>query len=265
MMRLLSLCAAATLVVACSESTDRFTAPPLDLAPSYAKPADAGTAAAGNLTNDNFNFNDESFTSVAGTSFTVEDLAGGFGAAAPTFAGVFNAAANRFIGRLGNHKVGLVVTNGGSRFTVNMDLYIIGSWDGDGQQSGKQYGADVWEAAVACAATGPSVATLLRTSFSNQKTVQQSYPDSYDRGRGGGPAFTGAYAVDALGFINDPTSHTPQDMSAGDSWYKLSFSGANPCGNGSPLFLAFTVPNETLQSNYDESWGIDNVLVMTDS
>ena len=53
-------------------------------------------------------------------------------------------------------------------------------------------------------------------------------------------------------------------MSAGDSWYKLSFTGLNPCGNGAPLYLVFSVPNAGLQSNYDESWGVDNVQIMTD-
>jgi len=261
MKRVLYLSAAAAMLAACSEST----APDSELAPSYAKPTEPGISVAGTLTNDSFTFDDGTFSSSAGTSFSIEDLDGGFGAAAPTFAGVFNNAANKFIGRLDNHKLGLTVPNGGSRFAINFDLYVIGSWDGDGQQSGKQWGADVWEAGVACSPGGPSVMALLRTTFSNQKTVQQSFPEAYNEGRGGGPAFTGAHAVDALGFIADPTSHTPLNKSAGDSWYKLSFSGTNPCGGGSPLFLVFTVPNANLQSNWDESWGVDNVQVLTDA
>ena len=50
----------------------------------------------------------------------------------------------------------------------------------------------------------------------------------------------------------------------GDTWYKLHFTGVNPCGAGNPIFLQFSVPGATLQSNYDESWGIDNVHIMTD-
>jgi hypothetical protein len=257
---LFTLSLAALVVAGCSESTS----PTSDLAPSYAKPSDPVVTVAGTLTNDSFNFNDGTFSGAAGTSFFIQDLDGGFGAAAPTFAAVYNDPTNRFIGRLDNHKLGLSVTNGGSKYSISFDLYIIGSWDGDGQQSGKQWGADIWSAGIACTPTGLAVANLMTTTFSNQKTVQQSYPDQYNLGRGGGPAFTGAFAVNALGFINDPTSHTPQDMSAGDSWYKLSFAGTNPCGAGNPLYLVFTVPNANLQSNYDESWGVDNVVIKTD-
>ena len=251
---------AAIAIVACSDGNS----PTSTLEPSYAKPSDPVITVSGTLTNDVFNFNTGGFSGASGTEFSVTDLDGGFGAAAPSFAAVYNDNSNMFIGRLDNHRLGLSVLNGGSKFQINFDLYIIGSWDGDGKQSGKQYGVDLWSAGVACSPAGAAVLNLLTTTFSNQKTVQQSYPDAYNNGRGGGPAFTGAYAVDALGFINDPTSHTPQDMSAGDSWYKLSFTGFNPCGNGSPLYLVFSVPNAGLQSNYDESWGVDNVQIMTD-
>ena len=144
--------------------------------------------------------------------------------------------------------------------------------------TGRRLAAVLAAAVVACAV--PLAASAQRTQAQSspkewttvmctslvqwQKTVQQSYPDQYNNGRGGGPAFSGAFAVDALGFINDPTSHTPQFQSAGDSWYKLSFTGNNPCGAGNPLYLVFTVPNANLQSNYDESWGVDNVAIKTD-
>ena len=75
----------------------------------------------------------------------------------------------------------LIVPNGGSTFDVSYDLYIIGSWDGDGKQSGKQFGVDIWENSIACSSTGPSVTTLIRTTFSNQKTVQQSFPGQLRR------------------------------------------------------------------------------------
>lgn len=256
---LFSLSLAALIVVGCSESTS----PTSNLAPDYAKPSsDPGFTVAGTLTNDSFSFDDGTFSSAAGSSFFIEDLDGGFGASAPTLAGVYNNASNRFIGRLDNHKLGLAVANAGSRYSIDFDLYVIGSWDGNGKQSGKQWGADIWSAGVACSPNGAAVQNLITTTFSNQKTVQQSFPDSY--GNGGSPAFRGAFAVDALGFINDPTSHTPQFSSAGDSWYKMSFKGNNPCGGGNPLYLVFTVPNANLQSNYDESWGVDNVSIKTD-
>ena len=117
---------------------------------------------------------------------------------------------------------------------------------------------------IACSPTGPAVATLVRTTFSNQKTVQQSYPHNYGDGGGTNKAGAGSFAIDALGYVNDPTSHTPQFQSVGDTWYKMHFTGLNPCGAGNPIYLQWSVPGATLQSNYDESWGVDNVQILTD-
>jgi hypothetical protein len=255
----LSMSLAVALVTACSDSTS--TGP--NASPSLAKDG-GGFVVAGTLTNNTYPFDDGTFNSSDGGTFTVQSLTGGFGAAAPDLGSVFNNAANRFIGRIDNHQVNLIVPNGGSTFDVSYDLYIIGSWDGDGKQSGKQFGVDIWENSIACSSTGPSVLTLIRTTFSNQKAVQQSYPNNYGTGGGNNKAGAGAYAADALGYKLDPTSNTPVFQSYGDTWYKLHFSGANPCGPGSAIFLRWSVPNATLQSNYDESWGVDNVHIMTD-
>ncbi len=248
-------------IVACSDSTS----PTSNLTTQDGKSTGGTFTVSGSLTNDMFTFDDGTFGSSAGSTFTVESLTGGFGASAPNLGSVFNNAANKFIGRVDNHKINLIVPNGGSAYDISYDLYIIGSWDGNGKQSGKQYGVDIWENSIACSPTGPVVASLIRTTFSNQKTVQQSYPHDYGAGGGNNKAGDGAFAVNALGYINDPTSHTPQFESVGDTWYKLHFSGVNPCGAGNPIYLQFSVPNATLQSNYDESWGIDNVHIMTDA
>jgi hypothetical protein len=258
---LLPLSVAALLFAACSESTS----PGAALATTDAKATDPGITVSGSLTNDLFTFDDGTFSASDGGTFTVTDLDGGFSAAAPDLSAVFNNPANLFLGRLDNHDVTLIVPNGGSAFSVSYDLYIIGSWDGDGKQSGKEFGADVFENGISCTATGQIVKTLILTTFSNQTGVQQSYPGTYGvPGGGTKTATSGAFAVDALGYVNDPTSHTPLFRSFGDTWYKLSFSGINPCGAGNPIFVQWTVPNATLQSNYDESWGIDNVLIKTD-
>jgi hypothetical protein len=264
MKRLVSLSAAALLFAACSDSTAPTSAAS-SLTPVDVKSSPPALTVSGNLTNDSYAFDDGSFSGSAGTSFNAEAMHGGFGASAPPIIGAFNNASNKFIGRLDNHRLNLVVPNGGSKFSATFDLYIIGSWDGDGQQSGKQYGVDVWSVGLACSNGGAVVQNLLSTTFSNQKTVQQSYPNNYNSGRGGSKAGEGAWGADALGFINDPSSHTPQFTSYGDTEYRLSFSGINPCGVGTPLYLVFTVPNGTLQSNYDESWGVDNVSIKTDS
>ena len=259
MKNLITLSLAAFLLAACSDTT---TSPNVN--PSLAKSGGGGITVAGTLTNNNYSFDDGTFSASDGGTFTVESLTGGFGASAPDLGYVFNDASNRFIGRLDNHRVNLIVPNGGSVYDITYDLYIIGSWDGDGKQSGKQWGADIWQNDIACTPTGPAVATLLRTTFSNQKTVQQSYPNAYGAGGGTHKAGDGSFAQDALGYKNDPTSNTPVFDSYGDTWYKMHFSGVNPCGAGNPIYLQWSVPGATLQSNYDESWGVDNVHIMTD-
>jgi hypothetical protein len=261
MKRRVSLFAAALLVAACSDST----APTSNVTPVDTKSSPPPITVTGNLTSDTYTFDDGSFSGSAGTSFNVEDLDGGFGTFSPPIIGAYNNPANKFIGRLDNHELNLVVPNGGSKFSLTFDLYIIGSWDGDGQQSGKQYGVDLWSVGVACTSGGAIVQNLLTTTFSNQKAVQQSYPNAYNDGRGGNKAGEGAYAVDALGFRNDPTSNTPVFNSFGDTEYTLSFAGINPCGAGSSIFVVFTIPNAGLQSNYDESWGVDNLTIKTDT
>ena len=258
---LFSLSVAAIAIVACTDSTS----PTSSLSTSNAKQSDPIITVAGTLTNNTYTFDDGTFSASDGGTFTVESLTGGFGASSPNLGSVFNNAANKFIGRVDNHKVNLIVPNGGSTYEVSYDLYIIGSWDGNGKQSGKQYGVDIWENSIACSPTGPAVATLIRTTFSNQKTVQQSFPHNYGQGGGTNKAGSGSFAVNALGYINDPTSHTPQFESVGDTWYKLRFAGVNPCGAGNPIYLQWSVPGATLQSNYDESWGVDNVVIKTDN
>jgi hypothetical protein len=258
---LVSLSTAALLLAACSDAT----APNASVDAVNTKSSPPPISVAGNLTNDSFTFDDFSISGAAGTSFNVESLDGGFGVSSPPLISAYNNASNMFIGRLDNDRLNLVVPNGGSKFSLTFDLYIIGSWDGEGQQSGKQYGVDLWSVGLACTSGGAVVQNLLTTTFSNQKTVQQSYPNAYNSGRGGNTATEGSFAVDALGFRNDPSSHTPADMSYGDSEYRLSFAGINPCGAGAPLFAVFQVPNAGLQSNYDESWGVDNLVIKTDT
>lgn len=260
MKRLITLAAAALALAACQD----VTAPAADLSTRSAKPLDPPVEVVGNLTNDTFNFNDGTYTSSAGSTFTAEALNGGFGAAAPNISAVHNDSSNLFIGRADNHRITLIVPNGGSKYDISYDLYIIGSWDGNGKQSGKDFGVDLWQADIACSSTGPVVMELIETTFSNQKTVQQSYPAWYLAPGAGKPAGTGAYAIDALGYIHDETAHTPLFRSMGDTWYKLHFSGTNPCGAGQPMFFVWTVPDADLQSNYDESWGLDNVVIKTD-
>lgn len=261
MKKLVLLSAAVLAVAACSETT----APDSALDPRFAKPAPPpGPTVTGNLTNDAFAFEDGSISGAAGTSWALDDLEdGGFSAAAPTIASAWNNS-TRFLGREDNHTLFLIVPNGGSKWSIDFDLYIIGSWDGQGQQAQHGvFGQDIWNLSIRCSVNAPPAAVLMETDFSNQETVQQSYP-GWATQKGGKKAGTGSFGQDLLGFRNDPAVHTPLFRSYGDIEYEMSFTGFNPCGAGAPMVFAFTVPDAGLQSNYDESWGVDNLVIKTD-
>ena len=110
MKRFITLAAAALTLAACQD----VTAPAADLSTRNAKPVDPPVEVVGNLTFDTFNFNDGTYSSSAGATFTAEALIGGFGAAAPNITAVHNDPTNLFIGRADNHRITLIVPNGGS-------------------------------------------------------------------------------------------------------------------------------------------------------
>lgn len=262
MKRLLSLAAAVVAISACSEATS-----PTDLEINQARPvADPVITVAGNLTNDTYTFENFSISGASGTSWAADELTdGGFGISSPPVTRAFNGY-TYFLGREDNTSLFLIVPNPGSTYSLTFDLFIIGSWDGQGKQAQHgAFGQDIWRLAIRCgtASAGPTQ-ILLETDFSNQLTVQQSYPLAASQ-RGGKKAGTGSYAQDLLGFRNDPSTHTPQFRSFGDTEYQMSFSGTNPCAAGQTVFFTFTVPDAGLQSNYDESWGLDNVVIKTDA
>lgn len=250
---------AVLFVAACSDSS---TAPvSSDLEPSYAKPVEPLVVCASCPVVGDFNFeNGTTISAVGGSTIGTELQVGASGIAdAP---GVVTApvGGQDFLGRFTNTFTQVVITAPGStNYYLNFDLYVIGSWDGRGKQAQQgSFLANVVEVGYRCTAGGP-VTTLLKTTFSNQLTVQQDYPNGYLSG--GYKAGTGAEAIDALGYATRPDlSNTPQFRSFGDATYDLTFSGSNPCGGGSITFLIGT-SNPTQQSVYDESWGVDNIIV----
>ncbi len=260
MRKLASLTAALLVLAACNETTG----PTADLSTRAAKPvADPGPVVSGNLVNETFDFEDNTITGASGSFFAVNDLNDGFSAAAPAVVSAYNGSTD-FLGRIDNHTLFLVVPNGGSTYSLDFDLYIIGSWDGQGKQAQSgAFGQDIWRLGIRCDLSPELGVNLLTTDFSNQLTVQQSYPKAASQ-KGGKKAGTDSYAQDALGFRADPAVHTPQFRSFGDTQYHMSFSGTNPCGAGEQMVFAFTVPDAGLQSNRDESWGVDNVVLKTD-
>ncbi len=263
MKKLFSISVAALVLAACSEATG----PTADLSPRSAKPVtDPGITVSGALTSQSFDFEDGGFAVAGGPFFAVNDLESGFSTSAPNVRSAWNGSTN-FVGRVDNHSILLVLPaeTAGSVYSLAFDLYIIGSWDGQGKQAQQgAFGQDLWRLAIRCGTLSSApVQVLLETDFSNQHTVQQSYPLSASK-KAGKKAATGSFATDALGFVNDPAVHTPQFRSYGDASYHMEFSGSNPCGADETLVFAFIVPHAGLQSNYDESWGLDNVVIKTD-
>ncbi len=124
--------------------------------------------------------------------------------------------------------------------TVNFDLYIIRSWDGNGPEGG---GPDNWQ----LTADGDN---LLYTNFANYTGRNtQSYPNQLPPfgSRGSFKPRTGAYKNGHLGFGTG---------SWGDATYRLSFMFPHTAPN---LILGFTSFQN--QRSPDEGWGLDNVCV----
>jgi hypothetical protein len=149
-------------------------------------------------------------------------------------------------------------------YSLTFDLYIIGSWDGRGKQAQQGiFEGNFFTIAYRCNGASGAGTPIFQTSFSNQLTVQQDFPNALFTG--GYKAGTESIAKDALDYRNDPTSNTPLFRSFGDVTYRLTYSGTNPCGSGVPLAFVFrTAADPDQQSLYDESWGVDNVIVKAD-
>jgi hypothetical protein len=274
MKKFFALPLAVVFVAACSDSS---TAPSAtsDLTPSYAKPGPGPgpTPVVGTTTDLTFDFNGSVIA--AGTlgvaAFVTEDQTNAAGTSAASSIGSADylpGTTNGFLGRFANisDQAVLNVGNGGSRYSISFDLYIIGTWDGKGKQA--QHGAfqaNVWSIGTRCGAPSQAFDNLFSTTFSNQVTVQQDFPAPAGSG-GGAKATTGAYKVNELGYSGrlDLTNIAPFKPIA-DSWYKLSYTGDNPCGVGQPMSFVFRASNPLAQPTWDESWAIDNVVIKTDS
>ena len=167
---------------------------------------------------------------------------------------------DRFLGQFsGNDSTSLTLNNlpPHSTITISFDLYIIRSWDGSTPQT---YGIDVWDMNVA---GGP---TLLHTSFSNWfgDFAPQAYPDTYPDGNN--PGFTGAAEIDTLGFF----CSYKEVNGVQDSVYRFYGEQAFTFSHSAES-LVINFSGDGLQSHrvhpsnpenvWDESWGLDNVLV----
>ncbi|HJZ95702.1 MAG TPA: hypothetical protein VKE70_04305 [Candidatus Solibacter sp.] len=124
--------------------------------------------------------------------------------------------------------------------TVALDLYILKSWDGNNEI----YGADRWNLRVE---GGP---TLIDTTFSNNPKTgadlsQQDFPEP------GSAHQSRAASVNTLGY-----------KFYGDSIYHFIRSFAH---TGNTLILHFSSSLFEGKGSADESWGLDNVRVTSNT
>ncbi len=169
--------------------------------------------------------------------------------------GTIQHPSDRFFGQFsGNETTSLALHNLPSwteEVRLSFDLYIIRTWDGIGIM-----GPDRWKLDVS---DGP---ILLDTTFANNDH-QQSYPGTYPYDAY--PNRTGAFEIETLGF--SCVVWTPSVIDSvyrfdnGNEFtfpYSYSLSGGDLTIN----FSGFGLQNNTDNCGvYDESWGLDNVIV----
>jgi hypothetical protein len=265
---------AVLFVAACSDSTAPVTKS-ADITPSYAKPGSGGgiQPATGSKYTDLYDFNSVAILAADHSSYATDTDNSTVASSATEIQTVPVDPSNGFVGRYNNTNTRalLVLTTAGSKYTVDFDLYVIGSWDGKGKQAQNgNFEANVFQVGYRCGSGTSAVTPIFTTTFSNQLTVQQDFPSSF--GLGGNKAATGSVpnSIDALGYRTakdangNYLSNTPTFRSFGDVTYHLSYTIANVCSGAAPTFVfSSTAPGQ--QSNYDESWGIDNLTLKVDN
>jgi hypothetical protein len=198
-----------------------------------------------------------------GSSYNFE---GDFGISASPFApnrtavipsDTYTAGGKGFLGKFTNEQVTMVTNYVGNGY-LNFSLYIAGTWDGLAKN---KYGTDTWEVAAYCGdvATGTPAGQFI-TTFSNKGTTKQNFPDAVNGAEHAG--MTGAAAVGVLGFANaDEVRNTNRSVSDYSAVYNMSWQYPAACATNGQVTWVFDSPSGTLQSAYDEFWGVDNVSV----
>jgi hypothetical protein len=162
------------------------------------------------------------------------------------------AGGRRFLGELSRATTSLTLDGLPPHTSLSLafDLYVLKSWDG----SDVHYGPDHWQLSVG------DGAVLLDTTFSNQPIATPGAANDLQSFGGLGalgsfPAFTGAAESRTLGYLYRRSStHTTEEQ---DAVYHLRFEIEHTVGQ---VTLAFQGAN--LSGVPDESWGLDNVLVI---
>jgi hypothetical protein len=159
--------------------------------------------------------------------------------------GETSPSGQRYLGKFANEAVRLSLANlpTHSKVIVEMDLYIVDSWDGSNTTKPGN-GPDIVTITV-----GDS--TVLHSTFSNVNGVadhRQSYPDRYP-----GPlhdAATGAISKNTLGYTEGSNNHNR------DSIYRFRFEVNHSQGS-----IILHVKGTNITPPPDEWWGLDNIRV----
>ena len=256
MKRFIAASFGAALLAACTEPTAPASA--VDLDARYArKPSAPALGVQGNLQNSLFHFSSLDYASEGTSNTSLAVLDESLVATAALLTEELPAQPGNYIlGRLNNEQVAIGMAAGATKFEVSFDFYAIGSWDGRGQQAQHgSFGQDSWQVSARC---GDTFVNIFTTSFSNQKSVQQHFPNSVS----GKSAqwLAGSTGSNVTGF----DVPVPLFSSVTDSRYELTFKGSNPCGAQPFTAIHLSIPGFSLQSRSDESWAIDRLSVKTD-
>ena len=162
-----------------------------------------------------------------------------------------------FLGPFGQQAVTLNLTGlpEHGNVHVELELFIIGSWDGTG---GLGAGPDILDVHI------PGVGTALHSTFFNNTELDatdvpmQSFPDTYPFGFHKG--YTGAASVRSLGFT-ESWDGRPYKR---DAVYDLRYTFAHSGSGLQIVITGHTVPEIIRALEDDERWGIGRIVVKTD-
>ncbi|NCS28733.1 MAG: PEP-CTERM sorting domain-containing protein [Microcystis aeruginosa F13-15] len=171
----------------------------------------------------------------------------------------------RFLGRFSSSNKSATTPSGTTTLTLPIptrttnislafDLYIIHSWDGNGNPADPIVGPDNWRVQIIgnpnplLQATFNNVSGLAPISSRTQSFGGQNQP------LGDYPARTGAFAIDTLGIESGFV------WGSRDSTYRFFFTF--PYTQSS---LSINFSDLGLQGLIDESWGLDNIVISSDA
>lgn len=257
MKRIITASVWALVLTACSEPTSPSAM--LDAAPLLARKAPVDPLqVTGTLQNNTFTFAADGFARTGSSNTILSILDQTEQSIGAVYLEELPAQPDNFVlGRLNNEQVVIEILPGATKFEIAFDFYAIGSWDGTGQQAQHgTFGQDSWQLSAKC---GDSFVDVFTTTFSNQKSVQQNYPNAVS---GRATQWLSKSSGSNVTGFNPPV---PVFSSVKDSRYELSFKGANPCGSATFSALYLAIPGFDLQSRSDESWALDNLNVKTDN